>query len=84
MHARLKTAIPKLASRDIERSVAFFKKLGFTRIAVHPGMAIVTATTSRGDWGNFRFSTPTATLVTFAAPIDAVIVKQHGNRRCSQ
>ena len=29
MHAWLKTAIPKLASLDIRRSVAFFERLGF-------------------------------------------------------
>lgn len=42
MHAWLKTAIPKLASLDIERSVQFFEKLGFTRIAVHPTVAMIT------------------------------------------
>ena len=42
MHAWLKTAIPKLASLDIERSVKFFEALGFTRIAVHPTVAMVT------------------------------------------
>ncbi|MES2317904.1 MAG: VOC family protein [Pseudomonadota bacterium] len=42
MHAWLKTAIPKLASMDIERSVKFFEALGFTRIAVYPAVAIVT------------------------------------------
>jgi hypothetical protein len=31
MTARLKAAIPKLASLDIERSVAFFERLGFAR-----------------------------------------------------
>jgi hypothetical protein len=41
MHAWLKTAIPKLASLDIERSVAFFERLGFKRIAVHPTVAMV-------------------------------------------
>lgn len=42
MHAWLKTAIPKLASLDIERSVQFFERLGFARIAVHPTVAMVT------------------------------------------
>ena len=42
MHAWLKTAIPKLASLDIERSVTFFEQLGFTRIAVYPTVAMVT------------------------------------------
>lgn len=45
MHAWLKTAIPKLASLNIERSVMFFEALGFTRIAVHPTLAMV----SRND-----------------------------------
>lgn len=31
MPSRLKAAIPKLASLNIERSVAFFERLGFTR-----------------------------------------------------
>ena len=31
MTARLKAAIPKLASLDIERSVGFFERLGFRR-----------------------------------------------------
>ena len=31
MPSRLKAAIPKLASLNIERSVAFFEHLGFTR-----------------------------------------------------
>jgi hypothetical protein len=42
MHAWLKAAIPKLASLDIERSVAFFERLGFQRVAVHPTVAMVT------------------------------------------
>jgi len=41
MHAWLKTAIPKLASLDIERSVAFFEQLGFTRVAVQPTVGMV-------------------------------------------
>jgi hypothetical protein len=41
MHAWLKTAIPKLASLDIERSVTFFEQLGFSRVAVYDTMAIV-------------------------------------------
>lgn len=45
MHAWLKTAIPKLASLDIERSVAFFEDLGFRRVAVHPTVAML----SRGS-----------------------------------
>jgi hypothetical protein len=42
MHAWLKTAIPKLASLDIERSVTFFEQLGFARTAVYPTVAMVT------------------------------------------
>lgn len=42
MHAWLKTAIPKLASLNIERSVKFFEALGFERIAVLPTVAMVT------------------------------------------
>lgn len=34
MSSRLITAIPKLASLDIERSVAFFERLGFRRLGV--------------------------------------------------
>lgn len=41
MHAWLKTAIPKLASLDIERSVAFYEQFGFTRVAVHPTLALL-------------------------------------------
>jgi hypothetical protein len=41
MHAWLKTAIPKLASLNIERSVTFFEALGFTRVAVLPTLAMV-------------------------------------------
>jgi hypothetical protein len=35
------TAIPKLASLNIERSVAFFLRLGFTQSAVYPDYGIV-------------------------------------------
>jgi hypothetical protein len=41
MHAWLKTAIPKLASLNIERSVTFFEALGFSRVAVLPTVAMV-------------------------------------------
>lgn len=41
MHAWLKTAIPKLASLNIERSVKFYEALGFTRVAVYPTLALV-------------------------------------------
>lgn len=41
MHAWLKTAIPKVASLNIERSVTFFEALGFQRVAVYPTVAIV-------------------------------------------
>lgn len=41
MAVRFNSAIPKLASLDIARSVAFYEKLGFRRAAVHEGMAIV-------------------------------------------
>lgn len=41
MHAWLKTAIPKLPSLDIERSVKFYEALGFTRVAVLPTVAMV-------------------------------------------
>jgi hypothetical protein len=41
MHAWLKTAIPKLASLDIERSVSFYEQFGFNRVAVHPTLALI-------------------------------------------
>ena len=41
MSVCLRSAIPKLASLDIERSVAFFETLGFRRVAVYETMAIV-------------------------------------------
>ena len=41
MSARLKSAIPSLASLDIERSVAFFGKLGFARLASYSDYAVV-------------------------------------------
>ena len=34
-------AIPKLASMDIQRSIAFYEKLGFTQFAHYPDYAIV-------------------------------------------
>jgi catechol 2,3-dioxygenase-like lactoylglutathione lyase family enzyme len=37
---RLIAAIPKLASLDIERSLAFMQKLGFTRHGNHPDYGI--------------------------------------------
>jgi hypothetical protein len=36
-----KAAIPKLASLDIERTVAFFERLGFARKAAYPDYAII-------------------------------------------
>jgi hypothetical protein len=36
------SAIPKLASLDIQRSIAFFEKLGFTKSAHFPDYGIVT------------------------------------------
>jgi hypothetical protein len=39
--ARLTAAIPKLASLDIERSLAFFERLGFTRRGSYPDYGIV-------------------------------------------
>ena len=41
MTARLTAAIPKLASLDIERSIAFYGRLDFTRFAVYPDYGIV-------------------------------------------
>lgn len=41
MHAWLKTAIPKLASLDIGRSVSFFEMLGFAPVLVLPTLAMV-------------------------------------------
>lgn len=35
------SAIPKLASLDIQRSIAFFEKLGFTQAAQYPDYGIV-------------------------------------------
>jgi hypothetical protein len=35
------SAIPKLASLDIQRSIAFFEKLGFTKSAHYPDYGIV-------------------------------------------
>lgn len=39
--ARLISAIPKLASLDIERSLAFFERLGFERRGSYPDYGIV-------------------------------------------
>ncbi len=41
MTPRLKFAIPKLASLDIERTVAFFERLRFRRIGAYPDYAII-------------------------------------------
>ncbi len=41
MSSRLIAAIPKLASLDIERTLAFFKKLGFKRGGSYPDYGIV-------------------------------------------
>ena len=41
MQARLLAAIPKLASLDIERSLAFFERLGFRRRGAHPDYGMV-------------------------------------------
>jgi hypothetical protein len=38
---RLVAAIPKLASLDIERSLAFFEELGFTRRRFYPDYGII-------------------------------------------
>ncbi len=35
------SAIPKLASLDIQRSIAFFERLGFTKAAHYPDYGIV-------------------------------------------
>jgi hypothetical protein len=40
MTPRLKAAIPKLASLDIERSLGFFERLGFARKASFPDYGI--------------------------------------------
>jgi catechol 2,3-dioxygenase-like lactoylglutathione lyase family enzyme len=41
MPPRLIAAIPKLASLDIQRSLAFFEGLGFTRRGTYPDYGIV-------------------------------------------
>ena len=41
MTTRLIAAIPKLASLDIERSLVFFERLGFTRRGSYPDYGIV-------------------------------------------
>jgi hypothetical protein len=41
MTPRLKATIPKLASLDIERSLAFFERLGFARKASYPDYGII-------------------------------------------
>ena len=40
MPARLVAAIPKLASLDMERSLIFIEKLGFSRQGAYPGYGI--------------------------------------------
>jgi hypothetical protein len=41
MSPRLVAAIPKLASLDIERSLAFFERLGFVRKGSYPDYGII-------------------------------------------
>ena len=41
MTSRLVAAIPKLASLDIERSLAFFERLGFERKGSYPDYGII-------------------------------------------
>lgn len=41
MTSQLKFAIPKLASLDIERSLAFYERLGFKRSGSYPNYGIV-------------------------------------------
>lgn len=41
MISQLKSAIPKLASLDIQRSLAFYERLGFTRSGSYPNYGIV-------------------------------------------
>jgi len=41
MNVRFKSAIPKLASADIGRSIAFYRQLGFSRSAEYPEYGIV-------------------------------------------
>lgn len=41
MTPRLKSAIPKLASLDIERTLVFFEKLGFNRGSAYPDYGII-------------------------------------------
>ena len=41
MSPRLVAAIPKLASLDIERSLAFFEQLGFKRVGSYPDYGII-------------------------------------------
>lgn len=42
MTARLIAAVPKLASLDIERSLAFFERLGFKRVYATPEYGVIT------------------------------------------
>ena len=41
MTPRLKVAIPKLASLDVERSLTFFEQLGFERCGSYPDYGII-------------------------------------------
>lgn len=41
MSTRFITAIPKLASLNIERSVAFFNRLGFSKVSIYSEYGIV-------------------------------------------
>lgn len=41
MSALFKSAVPKLASADIGRSIAFYRQLGFSHAAEYPGYGIV-------------------------------------------
>lgn len=41
MTSQLKFTIPKLASLDIERSLAFYERSGFERSGLYPGHGIV-------------------------------------------
>src|ERR1035437_8359866 len=41
MPTRLTTAVPKLASLNLERSIAFFERLGFSKVLMYPEYGIV-------------------------------------------
>jgi hypothetical protein len=54
MTPRLIAAIPKLASLDIERSLAFYESLGFTRRGNYPDYGTPNEMASRSTFGSAR------------------------------